>query len=237
MAERIREMLMHTYQIRSCEGKLKPSPEVRPCFDYHVKKCLGPCAELQSAEEYQARIAEARDNLANLESGAVGLLKQRMDEAVNGMAFEEAAMIRDGIREIQRMMIHSGDTPLAVSDINVVVALPTNDHYKTIELYALRRGRLVMQRVMGMKAPLKSIANELSEAYANGQSSDDFTDIELDELRIITSWLHQKRDRTHAFEVDVDHLDDLNRIEAQVKETIRIFAEREHERHTNVEGA
>jgi DNA polymerase III subunit epsilon len=202
MAERIRDLLMTTYRIRSCEGALVPSAEARPCFDYHVKKCLGPCALHQSVDDYRARVHEARDHLAHLENGAVAQLRDRMQRAAEEMAYEEPAMLRDGIREIERLMIHGGITPLAVHDINVVLLLPTAGHDRTFELYALREGRLAMQRVMGRRAPLQGLADQLVDLYNVPASAEMMTEVEIDELRIITAWMHQHREHVHAFTVD-----------------------------------
>ena len=207
VAEQIRAMIMHAYQIRSCEGGLQPHAEARPCFDYHIKKCQAPCALLQTEEDYRASVRAARDELADPTVGAASFLQQRMDELSSNEQFESAAMVRDGLREIERMMMHRGETPMSVRTMDLVVLVPTSDRYATVELYALRAGRLVTQRIVGLKAKRSGLVQTLTEIYDAPAPTGSFSDHELDELRIITSWLHQRREQSHVFVVDTEHLD------------------------------
>jgi len=121
--------------------------------------------------------------------------------------FEAAAMYRDGLREIERMMIHRGTTPISVQQTDLVVMIPTNDRFATAELYAIRSGRLVMQRVVGLKGSRTMLVQELEEVYQAAPQHGRFSEIELDELRIMTSWLHQHRQGAVVVHVSVSHLD------------------------------
>lgn len=230
MADNICEMITRAYKLRSCAGELRPSAEARPCFDFHIKRCDGPCALHQTIDDYRAAVAEARDQIANIEHGATALLQLRMQEASQNMAYEEAAMFRDGIREIERMMLHQSDTPLAVTDLNLLIAVPTSDRYATVELYAMRSGRLRLQRVVGLKALNNGLINDLVSVYDSPPPTGRFTDVELDELRIITSWLHQRREHafTHVIDLrtnnlDVHIADVLDRMTMNVKERAEII--------------
>jgi excinuclease ABC subunit C len=204
MAERIHEMIVRAYKLRTCDGELHPSVDARPCFDYHIKRCDGPCALHQTIDDYRASVVEARDQLAGIEQGATAMLRHRMELASESMEFESAAMFRDGIREIERMMMHSSDTPLAVTQLNMIIVVPTSDRYATVELYAMRSGRLRLQRVVGMKAVNGPLIADLVSVYDSPPPSGRFSDLELDELRIITSWLHQRREHAFTHLVDPD---------------------------------
>lgn len=212
MAERIKELTVSEQLIRTCSGELNPSADVRPCFEYHVKKCLGPCALHQTKEDYRLSIDEARRFLTNVETGAVSRLATQMEDAASRLDFERAAMLRDGIREIDRVTMHGLDKPLAVSDTNIVVIVPTSDRYATVELYALHAGRLVIQRVLGTSASRTELIEELYQRYQQPVPTGAFTDRELDGLRIVTSWLYSKRERSVTVHINsLDHLaEDLN---------------------------
>jgi len=207
VAERLCNMMQEAYHLRSCEGGLQPDVDARPCFEYHVKKCLAPCAELQTKQAYQASVQSARDHLADPRLGAASLLHDRMAELAEQERFEAAAMYRDGLREIERMMMHRGTTPISVQDTDLVVMIPTNDRYATAELYAIRAGRLVMQRVVGLKGSRTMLVQELQAVYSVAPPYGRFSEIELEELRIITSWLHQHRQGAVVVHVDTDQLD------------------------------
>lgn len=199
MASRIRDSIMRAYKLRSCDGELHPAADNKPCFDYHIKRCYGPCALLQSHAEYLSAATDAKQHLTNLESGAVAALKQKMEEAAANLEFEHAAMMRDGLREIERMMMLGGEQRLAVTDINVVIAVPTQYRNTSVEIFALHSGRLRLQRIIAVSESLDGIVRELADIYAMPPLMEKFSDRELDELRIITSWLHQRKEQARTF--------------------------------------
>ena len=104
-------------------------------------------------------------------------------------------------------MMHRGETPVSVRDTNLLVLVPTSDRYATVELFAIRAGRLVIQRVVGLKAQRAALAEELESLFGAGAPSGRFSEHELDELRIITSWVHQHRDRSHVVTVESGSID------------------------------
>ncbi len=213
MAERISEMVIREHNLRTCSGELFPDADVRPCFDYHIKKCFGPCALHQTIDDYRDSVERARRFLMNVESGAIAKLASQMEDAASTLDYERAAMLRDGIREIERVTLHGSDKPLAVTDTNVVIIVPTSDRYSTVEVYALRAGRLAYQRVIGTGADRRPLVEALRTVFLSDAPKGAFNDRELDELRIITSWLYQRRERAstivvrdvESIEVDLDH--------------------------------
>jgi excinuclease UvrABC nuclease subunit len=131
----------------------------------------------------------------------------QMEEAAMDLDFERAAMLRDGIREIERATLHGSDRPLAVTDTNVIMMIPASDRYATVEVYALRAGRLMYQRVIGTAAPREPLIDMLMDVFQRPAPRGGFTDRELDELQIITSWLYRRRERATTIVVrDVDQL-------------------------------
>jgi excinuclease ABC subunit C len=200
-------MVVREHALRTCEGELYPDADVRPCFDYHIKRCFGPCALHQTIDDYRDSVERARRFLLNVEAGAVARLAEQMEDAAEDLDFERAAMLRDGIRAIERTTIHASDRPLAVTDTNVVILVPTSDRYATVEIYALRAGRLAFQRVIGTGAPRATLHEDLHRVFTGPLMKGAFTDRELDELQIITSWLYRKRERASTIVVrDVDTL-------------------------------
>lgn len=221
MAERIQEMIVKEHGLRTCNGALHPKADVRPCFSYHIKLCAAPCACLQSKEDYRASVNTAREYLSNVERGAMSMLADQMAKASETMDFERAAMLRDGIREIQRVTLHAQDRPLAVSDTNVIIVVPTVDRYSTVEVFFLRSGRLALQRVVGTASRMDDLLGALHDVFTAEPLSGPFSHRELDELRLITSWLYQRRERSATIVVN-DF--DVNDVCVQLEKIIRSFA-------------
>jgi len=221
MAERIQEMIVKQHGLRTCNGVLHPNTEMRPCFSYHIKLCAAPCACLQSKDDYRTSVNSAREYLSNVERGAMAKLADQMRHASENMDFERAAMLRDGIREIERVTLHAQDRPLAVSDTNVIIVVPTVDRYSTVEVFFLRSGRLALQRVVGTASRMDDLHDAVHDVFTPEPPSGPFSHRELDELRLITSWLYQRRERSAT--IIVNKLD-VNDVCIQMEKVIRSFA-------------
>ncbi len=203
MAERIMDMVIRENKLRTCAGELFPHAEMRPCFDFHIKRCHGPCALHQTIDDYRESVDEARRFLSNVEQGAIGRLRTQMELAAAELDYERAAVLRDGLREVERAMLHASDRPLAVSDTNVLIFIPVGEKHSTIEVYALRSGRLAFQREIGLKAPKEPLIVELEDIFRQPAPSGRFTSRELNELQIITGWLYTRREHAQTRVVHV----------------------------------
>ncbi|MCI8553923.1 MAG: excinuclease ABC subunit UvrC [Clostridiales bacterium] len=75
----------------------------RPCLNYYIKQCCGPCAGRMSQADYEERLEQALEFLTHGGKNAEELLQRRMEEAAEKLDFEKAARLRDRIRAIRRM--------------------------------------------------------------------------------------------------------------------------------------
>jgi DNA polymerase-3 subunit epsilon len=210
MAERLLDMLRRTFTIRTCKGNLTPKDDAVPCFDFHVKRCKAPCANLQTADDYNRAIDQARDYLSNVEKGAVAHLKAQMEDFASRLDFERAAMLRDSIKDIERVTLQQSDRPLSVRDTNVILLLPTQDRYRTVEVYMLRAGRLVHQRVVGTGSRIDAMASLIGETFFRAwDDGAPFSENEVEDLRIVTGWLYRHRSQAHVIVVNDRTIDDV----------------------------
>lgn len=93
------------FPIRTCKLLIKENGEkVRPCLNYHIKKCVAPCAGYVRKEEYAEMINEIVDILNGRDKTIVNSLKAEMEEASKNLEFELAAKIRDKILAIDSIV-------------------------------------------------------------------------------------------------------------------------------------
>lgn len=93
------------FPIRTCKLLIKENGEkVRPCLNYHIKKCVAPCAGYVKKEEYAEMINEIMDILNGRDKTIVNSLKAEMEEASKNLQFELAAKIRDKILAIDSIV-------------------------------------------------------------------------------------------------------------------------------------
>ena len=86
----------------------------RPCLQYQIKRCLGPCVLPVNPDEYREQVRQAILFIEGKQQELIAELKQRMREKADALEFEAAAKIRDQIGAIektlekQRMVSHWG---------------------------------------------------------------------------------------------------------------------------------
>ena len=91
-------LLQKLFPIRQCENSVYRNRS-RPCLQYQIGRCLGPCvAGLVSEEEYRQQVDYVRLFLSGKDQQVLHQLIARMEEASKLLNFEEAARIRDQIQ-------------------------------------------------------------------------------------------------------------------------------------------
>ncbi len=98
--------LERAFPLRRCS---KPTPggrgrQGRPCLDFQMGRCLGPCGEEVSRDEYGQIVDELVDFLKGNGRKVISALQKRMKELSHGLMYEEAANLRDRIGAIETVL-------------------------------------------------------------------------------------------------------------------------------------
>ena len=94
------KLLQEIFPLRRCSSPVFQH-RTRPCLNCQIKKCLGPCCQLISAEDYAKLVDQVAMFLKGRRTDLIDRLKQEMKKASEAMAFERAALLRDRIRAIE----------------------------------------------------------------------------------------------------------------------------------------
>ena len=145
LARRILHFVHKRFLVPSCTVDLKRS-HPRPCLQYYIKRCLGPCvAGLTTEERYAEAARDVRLFLEGRRHDLIKSLEQRMAVAAEKELFEQAAAYRDLLRtledieERQRIAAAQGDD----TDVLAYYAEPP---LVAADLFHLRGGRVVDRR-------------------------------------------------------------------------------------------
>ncbi|ADU68726.1 excinuclease ABC subunit UvrC [Pantoea sp. At-9b] len=96
-------LLQKVFPIRQCENSVYRNRS-RPCLQYQIGRCLGPCvAGLVTEEEYAQQTDYVRLFLAGKDDQVLNQLVKRMEAASQALRFEEAARLRDQILAVRRI--------------------------------------------------------------------------------------------------------------------------------------
>ncbi|MFZ0936319.1 MAG: excinuclease ABC subunit UvrC [Bryobacteraceae bacterium] len=145
LAHRLVHFIHRHFLVPSCKVDLTRY-HPKPCLQYHIHRCLGPCVEgLTSGEAYDAAVRNVRQFLEGRHTDLAHDLRGRMEAASGEMRFEEAASLRDllatveEIEQRQKMAAAKGDDV----DIFGCYAEPP---LVALNLFHLRHGQIVDRR-------------------------------------------------------------------------------------------
>ena len=145
LAHRLVHFIHKFFKVPSCKVDLTRY-HPKPCLEFHIHRCLGPCVENLTTEEIYARAVRDVHLLLDGRTGDLAReLQDRMRQASENMLFEEAAGLRDLLSTIeemdqrQKMATASGDD----ADIFAVHAEPP---LVAVNLFHMRRGQIVDRR-------------------------------------------------------------------------------------------
>ena len=98
-------LIYNIFPLRTCKLAIRENGEkVRPCLNYHIKKCFGPCGGHITKEEYRKMISDIIDVLSGKETYVTKMLKDEMERAAEELEFEKAAALRDKILSIEAIV-------------------------------------------------------------------------------------------------------------------------------------
>ena len=140
----------------------------RPCLDYHIKRCTGPCAGIVAPEEYRKQINEVIKFLSGDYQSAINTLRSQMLEYASNKKFERAASVRDHIESIERMAEKQliADTNLLNRDVIAYVEDLGKNYFI---LFQIRLGKIIAQEKFiseGGDSPIDVMESFLRDYYS-----------------------------------------------------------------------
>ena len=156
-------LLQKLFPIRQCENSVYRNRS-RPCLQYQIGRCLGPCvAGLVSEEEYRQQVDYVRLLLSGKDQQVLHQLIARMEEASKLLNFEEAARIRDQIQAVRRVterQFVSGD-----SDDLDVIGVAFDAGMACLHVLFIRQGKVLGSRSYFPKVPGGTDMGEVVQTF------------------------------------------------------------------------
>lgn len=129
------------FPIRKCNKNLEIKGQ-RHCLNYHIGKCLGPCASDVPLEDYNALIQEIIRFLSGDSDKLLKALTEKMTTAAQELEFEKAAEYRNQISSIKEL--NTRQKIVSNKDIDQdIVALACDDEYVCFMTFFIRAGKLL----------------------------------------------------------------------------------------------
>lgn len=137
------DLVQKLYKIRTCSQKLPENiGKSRPCLNYHIGQCLGPCQGNVSVEEYRKNVDKVIDFLNGDYFDTLKDLKAKMFAASEEMDFEKAAIYRDLIESVQACAGRQKATQLDGEDRDII-AMATAAEDAVVQVFFIRNGKMI----------------------------------------------------------------------------------------------
>lgn len=187
------------FKLRTCNLEIDGTQD-RPCLDYQMKRCLGPCVSgLCTKEEYDRAVEDVKLLLSGKTDELIRQLERRMSEAAEDMRYEAAAVYRDwismvrDISERQKMVLEGQD------DCDLF-GYHQEDSRLALAVFAMRGGRVVGRREFYWEDLISFDPSEFfSQALNQYYLQDTFTPKEIyipadiDDADVLEQWLSERK--------------------------------------------
>lgn len=194
------EFLSKIYHIRTCNKALNGEKAVeRPCLNYHMKQCDGPCMGEISPEEYGEKIKKALVFLGGNYDPLLKEIEARMNEYAEKLEFEEAAKYREllksavSIAQKQKITDFDGEN-------KDYIGIARSESDVLIQVFFVREGKLIGREHFYMKGALEetdeeTISSFIKLYYAGTPflPKEIYVPVLLEETDLLEKWLGEKR--------------------------------------------
>ena len=134
----------------------KPLFKDRPCMNYHLKLCSGPCQKLVSDSDYKNIVEQVEGFLLGKYDAVLKDLKSQMKMASKNLEYEKAAKIRDTVNKVKKVLekqiVVSDDSKLSQD----IFACSFQDLNMVLELMLVREGKIIAVESMTINLPKDS---------------------------------------------------------------------------------
>ena len=173
LARRTIDVINRTFQLRTCDIEIDGKAP-RPCLEYHIKRCLGPCVKgLCTPEQYQEAVRDVRLLLEGRNKELADTLEERMMEASEETRYELAAKYRDLRKTVIRLSEQQKMATTSEDDIDIFGYYREGKRL-ALQLFTMREGHIVGRREFFWEDlpddgfdPAEFLSDVLSQYYAS----------------------------------------------------------------------
>ncbi|WP_394180559.1 excinuclease ABC subunit UvrC [Yoonia maritima] len=130
------KQLQRVFLLRNCTD-IEFENRTRPCLQYQIKRCSGPCCGKISDEDYADTVRDAESFLQGRTKRIQETLAKQMQDASDNLEFERAAALRDRIQALTQVQSAQGINPQTTEEADVI-ALHTDGGQACVQVFFYR---------------------------------------------------------------------------------------------------
>jgi excinuclease ABC subunit C len=192
-------LIKKIFPFRSCSKRIE-GKDKRPCLDYYIHRCLGPCIGAVEKQEYHDVINQVILFLQGKQELILRELNTKMKAAAQQLQFERAALLRDQINAIEKV-IEGQRIAITLQGEKDIIGLAQNEKQAYVELFSIRNNKLIgqdhfiMEGIQG-ESPGQIMTSFVKQYYASASYIPPLILLQhpVDEPVVLSEWLEQQRE-------------------------------------------
>ncbi|MCD4673513.1 MAG: excinuclease ABC subunit UvrC [Anaerolineaceae bacterium] len=192
------DILRRVFPYRTCDRDIT-GKDARSCLYQDIKLCTAPCVGAIDREEYRAVIEDLCRFLEGKTGPIIQRLQAEMEQAAETLRFEQAAVLRDRIQAIEKVVERQKVISTDQMDSDVI-AMARSDGEACVQVFFIRSGKLIGREYFILEgtedeADSEVIAEFVKQFYEKAPSvpPEVLLPNEIEEARIIQTWLNTRR--------------------------------------------
>jgi excinuclease ABC subunit C len=191
-------LIKKIFPYRSCSKRID-GKDKRPCLDYYIHQCLGPCIGAVDKEEYREVINQVMLFLQGKQELILRELNAKMKAAAQQLQFERAASLRDQIDAIEKV-IEGQRIATTLQGEKDIIGLAQDQTLAYVELFSIRNNKLIGQDHFIMEgtqgdSPGQIMTSFVKQYYASASYIPRLILLQhpVDEPAMLSQWLSHQR--------------------------------------------
>ena len=186
------------FPFHSCSRPITGT-DARPCLQYHIHRCLGPCIGAVNKEEYADVIKQVILFLEGKQEAVIQGLVSKMKKAAEALDFEKAALIRDQVEAIDKV-IEGQRIATTTSGEQDVIAFASDKDRAYVQVFFIRSDRLIGRESFVLtgttsEEPHQIVSSFIKQFYASTPYIPPLLLLQhpVEDRATIETWLRSKR--------------------------------------------
>lgn len=205
----ILDMLHEIYPIRTCNRDIERSIQrkERPCLNYYIKRCVGPCTGQVSQEDYREMIEEILMFLQGKSEEVTELIKEKMRNAAKDLRFEEAARLRDKCSAIESLKETQKIVFAESNKHQDYISYHEEDNDLMIQMFYIRDGKMLGSDFFYYKKIEQTVQDTISSFIkqfyisANFVPEEIYVEDEFEDRELLEQLLTKKKGKKVSFHI------------------------------------
>jgi len=183
------------FPLRTCNKVIEEGGQDRPCLNFHIGRCLAPCAGLISKEKYGEMIEEVIMFLEGRIDRLIPDLTRKMQEAASQLEYEKAARFRNQIRGLETLQERQKIVVEKAEDQDYI-GYARHGELACVQVFFVRGGKLVGRDHFMLECSADEEGSEILRAFLQQYYEDAsyiprevLTPVPLGESEVLENWL------------------------------------------------